>query len=365
MRPFTISANSNMSRFFSFFLVIFLAWSGVGKAAASNIYLVENVTTSVTSKSPAMARSLAVAGARRDAFLILLTRLELNTNIADSITDEEISDMVRSEQVDNEKIAGNSYSATFNILFAKDFVDHILAKKNLSKPTETEQKYEETYLLIPVKMLHRKVILWEEDNDWKKAIEKNLKKSKGKFVVPAADISDIGFLNRETVANADYSTLEPLLSKYKSDAAYTLFFSYDEVENKVTINVSYIRKLQKKQIKLSFVNVDRLSYGALLDKVAFKTLDYISSNQILENKTMSTNLVRIKIPITSLGNWLMIKNKIESSNLVSQLNIESLSRDYAVISVNYTDTRTSIAEAFFKIGLILEKKSENFYILTN
>ncbi len=354
-----------MSRFFSFFLLIFLVWSEGNKAAAANIYLVENVTSSVNSKSPAMARSLAVAGARRDAFLILLTRLELNPALADTVNDEEISDMVHSEQIDNEKIAGNSYSATFNIFFAKDFVDHILSKKSLKKLAEDEQKIEETYLLIPVKMLHRKAILWEEDNDWKRAIEKNLKKAKGKFVVPTADINNIGFLNRESVMNADYSALEPLLSKYKSSAAYILFFSYDEVENKVTVNIVHIRKLQKKQTKLSFINADRLRYETLLDKISAKTLDYIASNQILESKTINTNLVQIKIPITSLGNWLMIKNKIESSNLVSQLNIESLSRDYAVVSVSYTDPNTNIMDAFLKIGLVLEKKSENSYILTN
>lgn len=359
-----------MSRIFSFFLVFILALiaisPGISSAAPSNNYLVENVTVSITGKSPSGARNAAVASARRDAFLILLTRLELSTNIADNVSDEEISDMVRSEQIDAEKMAGNNYSATFNIMFAKDFVDHILAQKNLKPEEAKEEKKEETYLLVPIKVVKRRPILWEESNDWKKAVEKNLsKRSQKKFVIPETESANMSLLSAASVDAADYNAFEPMLMKYKVDAAYTLFFNYDEIENKVSINVFYIRKMQKKQIKLSFINVDRLGYEALMDKVAAKTIDYLLSAQPADNKILSSGFVRLGIPISGLGNWLMIKNKIENSNLINQLNIESISRDYAIISVNYINGKMEIDEAFSKIGLPLEKKSDNFYILTN
>lgn len=354
-----------MSRFFSAFFTIFFVATSFSHAAESVNYLVETVAVNVAGKSPSGARNLAVATARRDAFLILLTRLELSTNIADNVTDDEISDMVRSEQIDGERMAGNTYSATFNIMFAKDFVDHILAQKKSPSTEVTVQKPEEIHLLIPVQMSKRKTVLWEENNDWKKALEKNLgKKSQNKFIIPDADVANISVLDRDNVALINYAGLEPMLSRYKSDAAYTLFFNYDEIENKVNINVFYIRKLQKKQIRLSFINVDRLDYTSLLDKVATKTIDYLLSSQNSESKILSSNFVRIEIRIGSLGNWLMVKNKIENSNLVSQLSIESLSRDYAVISINYADAKTDIVEAFAKIGILLNKKSENFYTLT-
>lgn len=350
------------------YLLIFFFFTKFVFAADSNpanLYLVEDVAVNVNGKTPSAARNAAVATAHRDAFLILLTRLELNANIADNVSDDEISDMVRSEQINNEKIAGSNYSATFNIMFAKNFVDHILSQKN---PKNTEDKAskttDETRLLIPVKTLKRRVMLWEESNDWKKAIEKNLsKKSQTKFIVPDSDVDNIGILNRDNVATADYSSLEPLLLRYKADAAYTLFFSYDEIENKVSIDVFYIRKLQKKQIKLSFINVDRLNYESLLDKVAEKSIDYLINSQSGEGKNLNSNLIRFGIHIRNFSDWLMMKSKIENSNLVNQLNIESISYDYAVVSVNYIDATTDITEAFSRIGISLDKKSENFYTL--
>jgi len=352
---------SDMSRIFSFFLLFSFATLSLSYAADSNIYLVENVIVSITSKSPNTARTAATANARRDAFLILLTRLDLKTSLADNINDGEISDMVRSEQIDQEKIAGNNYSATFNIMFAKDFVDHILAQKTTNK---VEERKGEAYLLIPAKMVKRRPILWEEENDWKKAIEKNLnKKAQQKFVVPQSDVENLAILNRDNIESIEYAGLEPMLNRYKTDAAYTLFFNYDEIENKVTVNVFYTRKLQKKIFKLGFVNVDHLSYAGLMDKVAVKTIDYLLTVENSENKILNSGLVRIGIPISGLGNWLMIKNKIETSGLISQLNIESISRDYVLISVNYVNGKAEITEAFAKIGLPLDKKSDNFYKL--
>lgn len=355
-----------MSRIFLLFFSVFLTFSSLVWAAEADIYSVENVVVSVSGKSPADARNIAVATARRDAFLILLTRLEMNINVADNVTNDEISEMVRSEQTDVEKVAGSNYSATFNILFAKDFVDHILAKKKPAQAAaEVAPKVEETYLVIPVKMIKKQPVVWEETNDWRRAVIKSLNKKSlsKKFTIPDVDLSNLSLLGRDNVALVGYAELEPLMARYGNAAAYSLFFTFDEIENKVVINVYYIRKMQKKQFKLSFVNVDRLSYEDLLDKVADKVVDYLNSPQVSENKIVTSNIVRIQIPITSLNSWLAVKNKIETSNLVNQLNIESISRDMVEISVNYIGGEIDIAEAFLRIGILLNKKSENLYII--
>jgi len=358
-----------MSRIFSFYFIlscaIFGIFSTASFAAQPASYLVENVAVSVSGRSPSDARNLATANARRDAFLILLARLDLKLNIADKIDNSEIFEMVRSEQINDEKMAGNNYSASFNIMFAKDFVEHTLAAKNADKIAAIDEKKSEVNLLIPVKIAKRKVVLWEENNDWRAALAKNLqKKSLQNFVIPEADMGNIALLNRDNIDSADYEKLEPILSRSKADAAYILFFVFDEIENKVSVSVSHIRKFQKKQVKLNFVNVDRLSYEALMDKVASKSLDYLVNAQSTD-KAVTSSIVRIRIPILSFGNWLMIKGRIESSNLVSQLNIESISKDYALISVNYTSAGSDIVESFAKIGLTLEKVGDNFYAISN
>ncbi len=358
-----------MSRFFTLFLLAFIAFTSAAKAGEINIYQVDEVKTKVSAKSPSGARSAAIASARRDAFSILLSRLEKESSLLNKITNEELSDMVRSEQINDEKIAGNTYSATLNITFAKDFVEHILAKKNLNKSEEksaqTQSKEEPTYLVVPIKIVKRNLILWEEINDWKKIFEKKLKQKQQqkKFIIPSADMENIATLNRQNLNLLDYENLEAMLARYMSDSAYVMFFNYNENENKVFVDVTYIRKFQKKQFRLSFVNVDHLPYATLLERVSEKTIDYLASTKIASDNELNSNFIHLTIVIKDLSDWLAVKSKIENSGFVSQLNVESLSRDYVNITLNYLDARTPIEEAFLRIGISLKKKSFNSYII--
>ena len=349
---------------FLLFLLFSLLFSTTCFAADNDIYNVENIPVNVTAKSPSASRTVATATAHRDAFLVLLTRLGMATSVADTVTDEEISDMVRSEYMDNERLAGNNYAATFNITFAKDFVDHILGQKNTKKDEVKSEETQQSFLVIPVKVVQRKALLWEESNDWKKMMERYLaQKNETHFISPKADMENISTLSIDDLSKADYSSLEPMIARYKANAAYLLFFSLDDVAKKVTVEISYIRRMQKKQMKLNFVNLEGMTSETMLLKVSQKVIDYLKKVQSNEVAGVSSIQISIQIPITTLGNYLMIKNKIESSNLVNSLNIESLSRDNAFINVGYVNSGAEITEAFAKIGLTLQKKSDDFYLL--
>ena len=78
--------------------------------------------------------------------------------------------MIGSKQVKNEKIAGNNYSAKLNIIFAKDFVEYILAQKELKKQGE---KFQESFIIIAAQKSGYKISLWEENNQWQKALKRS------------------------------------------------------------------------------------------------------------------------------------------------------------------------------------------------
>ncbi len=249
--------------------------------ADNEIYIIENISAKIKAKSPAIARNIAVSNARRDGFLILLSRLELNPNIADEIDDNEISDMVSSEQIQNEKIAGNTYSANFNITFAKNFVDHILQKKtanNKNKNDESLFKYKnkdnnEISLIIAGISDKKRITLWEDENQWRYALNRYLAiRNKKNFVVGQPDLDNIAIVNNNNINEINYNDIEAMLNRYNASSAYVIILNYDNIENKIILDVNHIRKMQKKQIRLNFINVDRLNYEQLLDTVARKTV---------------------------------------------------------------------------------------------
>lgn len=352
------------------FLIVFTSLANKANAQQVNNYMVEGIAAKASARSSGDAKILATASARKDAFIILLSRLTLNPSIANTISNDDLFDMVNSEQITEERISGSSYSAIFNIAFSESAVKRVLRDKNIKKTDDVV----ENYLLIPVKILKPKsldgnspneLLLWEAENNWKIAIEKEIKNSSiPNFIVPESDLSNIASLNKDTIEQVSFNDLEPILAKYKSSEGLVMFFSYDDIENKVTILVQNVKKLQKKLFKLNFVNVERLNYDQLTSKVAQKTIEYLLSLKSGNKSKSETNFIKIEIPISKLGEWMMIKNKIENSNLINQLNIESISKDYVRISVNYTENQTDIIEAFAQKNIFLEKKAENLFSLS-
>ena len=328
-----------------------------------NIFMVENVEVKTKGKSPSSARTIAVNNARRDAFLILLTRLELSLSIADNISDEEISDMIRSEQIINEKIAGNNYSASFNITFAKNFVDHILSQKTNQKGSALESKDKEIYLAIPILSEKNEYLIWEDNNKWQIAIKNFIKQKKisKKIIIPEASVDNVAILSKDNITKIDYPQLEPIIEQYKAGSAYLLFLNFNESENKALVKVLHLRKLQKNQFKLSFTNTNKISYDELINNVAQKTIEYLEESTVGRDKNFNSNLIKLGLNVKSISEWLNIKKIIENSNLVDEINVLSISKNYVEISLNYVSSEKSIEEAFTKIGVIITKKSDNFY----
>ena len=339
--------------------------------ANENLYFVENISTKTKAKSPAIARNLAIASARRDGFLILLTRLQLDLATADQISDEEISDMVSSEQIQDEKYAGNNYSAIFNITYAKNFVDHILKQKKtistksynpFSNDDNTNMVASGSSIIIAGINNNNRITLWENDNLWRYALTRYLgSKAKKNYIIIQPKVDDISQINVNNLDNLKFADLKQTLDKYQSNSAYIIILNYDNIENKIILEVNYLRKMQNKNFRLSFVNVDRLSYEKLLDTVAQKTIDYLSQNQLANDKELNQNFIKLGIYLKDLDDWILLRKKLENASFISQINIESFARDYSMISVNYLADINKIKENFNSINLELEKKEDNFY----
>ena len=323
-----------------------------------NPYLVNNIFVTVTGKSPTSARTLATNQARRNAFGILLGRLSIDEGFNDNINAEEISDMVHSEQITNEKIAGNNYSANFNIAFSESFVSNLLASKNINKGNVKQ----EIFLIIPIKNIKKKSLLWEKTNDWKSAWEITINNHpNSKIKLLKGDVDDIATINPEMADEANFSDFEASLAKYKADAAMVIYFNFDEIENKVSLNLKTIRRFQNKQIKLSFVNVNQLNSVDLLSKVVEKTIEHISNNK--EPASNDKTTIDIDIPISNLGDWMSMKSRLENINFLEEMRVNSIAKDLVKITIKFDNNTGDIIDLFAKYNFELRKDESNQYLL--
>jgi Uncharacterized protein conserved in bacteria (DUF2066) len=347
----------------SFYLFVFLFLLNSHHAFAQNTaepYSVNDIFINASGKTPTLARNNAVDQAQREAFVILLGRLSIDAAFADNVSTDEINDMVHSQQITNEKIAGNNYSAIFNITFSEEFVKNALDNKKISK-NDVKQ---ETYLVFPVKVTLKKSLLWESDNNWKSAWEIILKdKSEPRVKVPTGGLDDIAAINSEIIENGNYDNFLTILNKYKADVAVIAFFNFDQIENKVNINLKTIRKFQNVQTKLGFVNVNQLEYSELLSKVAKKTIEHLNKpKDSTENNSKMT--AGIDVLVSDLGDWIAVKSRLDNMNFIENMKINSISRDLVQISISYNKSSGDLISLFAKYNFNLQEKGEGQYFMS-
>ena len=355
-----------------FYLVIFLFLNAnlafaIEQSSNQSAYMVSDVEVNAGGKSPSQARINAVASGQRNAFIVLLGRLGIDENFANNLKDEVIADMVSSQQVIDEKISGNNYSATLNLTFSESFVKHYLGNK-AKNTKEVAVAKNDSYLIIPIKVGNSQSLIWEQNNDWKLAWENIIKNNKITLIkLPSGDIEDISNFNFTKINEGDFSGFESAINKYKVDAVMLAYFEFDSIENKVDITLKTIRKFQSSQVKLDFVNVNQLSPENLVSKVTNKTFEYITSANKIDvagNPTTLLALVNIDVLVSDLGDWITVKNKLENSNIISQLKVNSISKDLVKINVSYNKINGDIINFFAIHNLFLEKKSESKYTLS-
>lgn len=354
-----------MSRFFLTILIfsLFYSFSSFAQKSESNPYVIEGIRANAIGDDPSKARDIALRKAKREAVEVLLNRLNYPVEIADELDEVDIFKMIRSQQIDNEEIVGNQYIATLNIVFSQDFVDDVMEKNNFKIITDINVR---PFLLFLAEDKDGEIILWEQENSWAKAVKNNIKQDfKNPIVIPEANIDNVRIINSSNLKKIDYQNIEPIYARYGVDSSYITIFSYDKDLNEIYIDITYIRGLQNKAIKLKFVNTDFLEKDELIDIVAKKTVSYlISLNSSYIQDQVSYEKV-LAVPISSFGNYLMIKNKIEKSGILNSMKLNVVSKNYFLISANFKDDEKMVANDFKKIGLTLEKKSPNYYTLTH
>jgi len=361
----------------------------------SNIYAIEGIEAKATAKSPILARNLAFENAKKDAFLVLLSRLNLPPETIANINNDELSSMVRSERVLDEKIANNTYLATFNIVFAKNFVDHVLKTKNLTQiannqeiSTEKSENNNQNNLeneqlnlnnsqekindnplnnnnltiLVPIQFDKLQPLLWEENNLWKPALEKLIIKNQlhNQFIILNSNLNYITVLNAQNIKNIDFDNIKFILDEKKANSLSLVFLKIDNLENKAIIDVVNINSLQKTQFRLSFTSLDLVNKTELINSIANKTIEQLKNKTIKPSPTPKNNY-SLQFPIKSYQQWQNYQSTLQNSGSIAKITINNLSFDNITITLEYNG-KTSFSEFLTSLNFEFQKLNNIYFI---
>ncbi len=326
------------------------------KSNNKNSYLIDKIFSFAEGESPSESRAEALRKANKAAFEILLQNLNIKNDIIANISDEEIAETVYSRRITNERMAGNYYSANFNIAFVENAITSILEDKEAQKLIQNQ---ENIFLLFPVEIINNKSFLWGKDNAWRQALEDSIKFSNIRsIVIPQGDYSDISNINLNNIKDNIFSNFAEVLPKYNANTVIIAYFDIDKIENKANIILDVIKSSESQRTRLSFINAKNLNKEDLLIEVSHRTLNHIlnkNQEKILQLNTKAKDHISLSVTISSLENWLSVKAEIKKMYFIKDIELKSISKDFAKIDIKYNQEYSNSKELFSQYNFLLKQ----------
>ena len=341
---------------------------GVAAAPLEDVFTVSGVAVDAEAETAAAAREPALAEGQRRAFRRLIERLVLS---ADQLRRPELAEpaltaLVQGIEIQEEKTSSTRYLATLTISFKKDEVRQLLRDRAL-RFSETVAK---PVLVLPVYQVAGTEVLWDDPNPWRDAW---LAQEKGdsliSVLVPAGDLADIGAISPLQALAGDRERLAAIAARYGVENAMVaralLRFDFSVGAPRLEVSLSQYGVSGDQLIIESFLGASREVVNALLDRAAREITLQLEENWKRDTQLQFDKKMRLsaRVPLSSLGDWLVVRERLDAVSMVVGIELSSLSKSSAQVVLNYLGDPGKLAISLAQRDLELSEE-DGFWMLT-
>lgn len=348
------------------FIILFLLLPTLVFAENTNNYLVENLYISMIDEDATTARSNAIAYAQRQAFNTILNRLGIDTSNSVIISDNEISQMLRSMQIKNEKITTNSYSATLTLQFSPEYIKYTLSKYKISQYSP----HFDSYLIVPVIKNGDNIYLWEKENKWLDPLTRNARGTTGVLVIKD-NYSTRNLIDLEYFKKPKYNNFKKLASLYGTNNV-VLVVGEENKEDKLIDTKIYVLNENKAtnaylKYEMKDKNIDNDYYNASIEIVKYIDGLLVEDKNKTEYNVIDRNdgYINIYAPLSSIQDYINVKHKLAINKDITQINLKMISQKMAVFTVKYSSNINNLVQSLKNIGFTTSNKKEGIYVFLN
>lgn len=323
-------------------------------------YVVKNIRVNETAKNATQARNKAIQKGQKQAFDILLNRMEIDKKHSFWISDEEIEKMVGSIKISKEKIAKNNYSAVLDITFDEKFTKYIFNKHNITP----ESKVKSRYLAIPMTTKDGVEYIWEKENMWLQSWQKLIKDRGIKsIVVPERNIDSLASINKDIISFDDTDDFNHLTEYYDVDSIIILNAEHLKDEQKIEIMFTKITQEEKSKVKLNFFSSKDLDLKTLYLNATDKTINYIIRTENEEAlKARSEDGMIVKVSISDIEDYLQMDKIMKQLDFLDSVKLNYLSKKTAEYHIKYSMSDVEVLTKFEEYGFYIREKDDGHYL---
>ena len=338
--------------------------SGASLAEDQSAGFSATVKVDATADSVAAARELARIDGQRRALGLVVDRLSGssgNPKLA-KLDDKAITDMVESFEVASERMSAVRYIADYTFHFRSSKLRRLVRVAETppaeggSKPAVPESSGKPV-VVVPVYKDSTRTALWDDPNPWRDAwAQRSGDAGAVRVTVPLGDASDLAAIDAGRAESGKSDALAAIAQRNGGDDAIVALATARRQADKLAgldLSVKWYRSGRLSDTQ--GITVDALpgeSEGDLLRRAADAAAAAIAGGA-RKNPGQPATLAA-SVPISSLSDWVMVRDRLASAAAVRRVDLLSLSRQEAKIQIRYVGSaeqlKSSLAEVDLGLG---------------
>jgi hypothetical protein len=357
-------------------LLLLLAVMRVGPVLAEDSDEAFSATVKVdaTADSAAAARDAARIDGQRRALAAVIERLSGSSESTKlpKFDDKAITDMVDSFEVANERMSAVRYIADYTFHFRPSKVRRLVrvtesapAESGSKSPAESAGKSSaesgnRPIVVLPVYREGTSLALWDEPNPWRVAwAQRPAGSGPTRLTLPLGDARDLAAIDAEKAGSGKSEALIAIAQRNgASEAVVALATARRQAARLAGLELSVKRYRSGRLVDTQANTLDadpgenETDFMKRAADAVAAEIESGSKKTMAQRPDQETSLA-VAVPITSLGEWLQVRDRLTSLPAIRKVDLLSLSRQEARIEIKYLGSQDQLKSNLAEVNLDL------------
>jgi hypothetical protein len=331
--------------------------------AADEAYSVAGVAVDATAADALQARASALAQGQRAAWRILLERLVAadQTGALAELGDERLGPLVRSFEVEQEKVAPDRYIATLTYHFDAEAVRTLLASAAVSFVEGSRTPL----VVLPVLDSGTARLLFEEGNGWAVAwgavaAEPGLVP----VVVPFGDLEDVATIDGTRAAALDGPAIDALAARYQATGAAVTVAAPrpagEDGSKSLEIALTVLQgdrrdsSTRSVSVPLEADDAELFVAGARAVRAAIDAA-WKGPNLLVQG---AARTVAVNVPVAGLADWVEVRRRLAGVGAIRRVDVTALGARLVSATLTVAGDDAQLARALATQRLTLARDAD-------
>ena len=335
-----------------------LAMAARPSLAQSDAYTVYDIAVDATADDAASAQEAALAQGHVDALQAIVARLVPvgERDALPPLEAEDIVEMVQDFSIAEERTSAVRYLAVLTFRFDPGSVRAYLRANGVSF-AETRS---DPLLVLPIYGAAGSERLWRAPNPWREIWSaRNLTAELVPMILPLGDLDDVSAVTAVKALDGDPAGLETIAQRYGAEEVLVsqLILRGNPAGGnaRAQVNTTRYSAIASNRFRLDFSQEPEETFENFLARAAAGVADRV------QNVWKAQNLLRFgdesklmaTIPVSSLGEWLEVKRRLDQVPIVVRSEIANMTRSAVDVVVTYLGDEDQLARTLEQSNLIL------------